>query len=183
MIKKIKDRFEIRVSGSGGQGLILAGIILSEAVSIYGRYNVIQSQSYGPEARGGASKAEVIISENEIYYPKAQKLNLLLSLSQDACDKYYYDLRGDGILIVDSTYVKSVPIHRHTYQENFTQYAFEKFGRAIVTNIMCLGFIAGILDFLSFEDMKKAVENRVPKKHLELNLKALEFGYSLVRSR
>jgi 2-oxoglutarate ferredoxin oxidoreductase subunit gamma len=86
-------RYEIRLSGEGGQGLVLAGKILAEAAAIYDERNATQSQSYGPEARGGASKSEVIISDGEIDYPKAEKLDLQLALTQEALDKYWKDLR------------------------------------------------------------------------------------------
>ena len=95
-------RYEARLSGSGGQGLILAGKILAEAAAIYENKNATQSQSYGPEARGGASRSEVIIADGDIDFPKATRLDLLLSLTQEACDKYVCDLKDDGLLIVDS---------------------------------------------------------------------------------
>lgn len=103
-------RYEIRLSGSGGQGLILMGIILAEAAGIYeGRY-VSQTQNYGPEARGGTSKSEVVVSDEEIDYPKAMKLDLLLAMNQRSCDEFYRDLKPEGLLIVDSTFVTQVPI-------------------------------------------------------------------------
>ncbi len=98
---------ELRLSGSGGQGLILAGIILAEAALHDGK-NVVQSQSYGPEARGGgASKSEVIISDAPIYYPKVNKCDILLSLTQKACDKYIDSLKAGGILILDNSVKKN----------------------------------------------------------------------------
>ena len=98
---KMDERFEIRLSGSGGQGLILAGIILAEAAILDGK-NAVQSQSYGPEARGGASRAEVIISNANIDYPKITNTDVLLSLTEEALLKYKYDLRDTGIIILDS---------------------------------------------------------------------------------
>src|SRR5512139_2762594 len=99
------ERYEIRLSGSGGQGLILAGVILAEAAGIHDGKYVCQTQSYGPEARGGASKAEVIISDEEIDYPKAMKPDLLLAMNQRSCDTYLFDLKPNGVLVVDSTFV------------------------------------------------------------------------------
>src|SRR5512142_1072470 len=96
------ERYEIRLSGTGGQGLIIAGIILAEAAGIYDGKYVCQTQSYGPEARGGASKAEVVISDEEIDYPMAIKPDVLLAMSQKACDSYLFDLKPGGTLIVDS---------------------------------------------------------------------------------
>ena len=99
---------ELRLSGSGGQGLILIGIILAEAAILDNKL-AIQSQSYGPEARGGASKAEVIISEKAIHYPKVTEPDLVLAMTQEAAQKYHSDLKPEGTLIVDSTYVKEIP--------------------------------------------------------------------------
>ena len=103
------DRYEIRLSGSGGQGLILMGIVLAEAIGIFEGKHVAQTQSYGPEARGGSSKSEVIVSDEEIDYPKAMKLDLLLAMNQKSCDEFYLDLKPGGLLIVDSTFVKQIP--------------------------------------------------------------------------
>jgi len=95
------QKIEIRLSGTGGQGLILAGVILAEAAAIYDKKNAVQTQSYGPEARGGASKSEVIISDGEILYPKTTRLDYLLALNQESCDRYAKDLKEDGLLLVD----------------------------------------------------------------------------------
>ena len=103
-------RYDIRLSGSGGQGLIMMGIILAEAIGVYDGKEVAQTQSYGPEARGGSSKAEVIVSDEEIDFPKAIKVDLLLAMNQKALDEYYGDLKPDGMLIVDSTFVKTIPV-------------------------------------------------------------------------
>ena len=102
-------RYEVRLSGEGGQGLILAGVILAEAAAIYDNKNAIQTQSYGPEARGGACKSEVIISEDEIDYPKATRIDLLLALTQEACDRYAGELKQEGILVADSFAVERIP--------------------------------------------------------------------------
>src|SRR5690554_1689089 len=99
---------EIRLSGSGGQGIILAAIILAEACILNGK-NVIQTQAYGPEARGGASKAEVIVSEDQIDYPKVINPDIVLAMTQEAADKHAAALKQNGILLVDSTFVKTIP--------------------------------------------------------------------------
>jgi 2-oxoglutarate ferredoxin oxidoreductase subunit gamma len=103
------QKTEIRLSGSGGQGLILAGVILAEAAAIYEGKNAVQTQSYGPEARGGSSKSEVIISDSEILYPKTTRLDYLLALNQESCDKYAHDLKDDGLLLVDTDAVEHLP--------------------------------------------------------------------------
>src|SRR5512135_3588438 len=116
---KMGSRYEIRLSGSGGQGFILMGSVLAEAIGIYEGKHVAQTQSYGPEARGGSSKAEVIVSEEEIDYPKAMKVDLLLAMNQKSCDEFYSDLKPGGLLIVDSTFVTQIPVSR-AYQIPFT---------------------------------------------------------------
>ena len=95
------QRVEIRLTGSGEQGVILAGVILAEAAALYDDRNAVQSQSYGPEARGGASRSEVIVSDDEIDDPKTSELDVLVTLTQEACDKYVGDLRSGGLLLVD----------------------------------------------------------------------------------
>lgn len=173
---------EVRLSGTGGQGIILAGIILAEAAIGDGK-NAIQSQSYGPEARGGASKCEVLISDGEIFYPKVTNPDIYLALSQEACDKYGAGVKENGTVIIDSsiTYnpgdkkgikVISVPI---------LSTAEEKLGKSMVANIVALGAIVGSTGIVSKEALKKAVLSRVPKGTEELNKKALEEGYSLIK--
>jgi 2-oxoglutarate ferredoxin oxidoreductase subunit gamma len=168
-------RYEIRLSGSGGQGLILMGIILAEAAGIYdGRY-VAQTQSYGPEARGGSSKSEVVISDEEIDYPKAMKLDLLLAMNQTSCDDYYPDLKPEGLLIVDSTFVTQVPTS-NAFQIPFTRIAREKFKREVVANIIALGTLSQLSSMVSPKAMKSAVLSRVPKGTEKLNRDALRVG-------
>lgn len=168
-------RYEIRLSGSGGQGIILSGIILAEALGLYGGKSVAQTQSYGPEARGGASRAEVIVSDDEIDYPKAIKLDLLLAMNQKSCDEYYRDLKDDGVLIVDSTFVTQVPTSK-AIQIPFTKIAREKFRKEIVANIISLGAITEFMDIISPKAMEAAVLARVPKGTEKLNKDALKAG-------
>ena len=170
-------RYDIRLSGSGGQGLILMGIILAEAIGIYDGKYVAQTQSYGPEARGGSSKAEVVVSDQEIDYPKALKLDLLLAMNQKSCDDYYMDLKPKGILVVDSTFVNQVPIPR-AYQIPFTRIARDKFKREMVANIIALGAISRLTPIVSARAIEAAVLARVPKGTEKLNRDALRAGIS-----
>jgi 2-oxoglutarate ferredoxin oxidoreductase subunit gamma len=168
-------RYEIRLSGSGGQGLILMGIILAEAVGIYDGSYVAQTQSYGPEARGGSSKSEVIVSNEEIDYPKAMKLDLLLAMNQKSCDDFYQDLKPEGLLIVDSTFVSQIPTLK-TFQIPFTRIAREKFKRDVVANIIALGALTQLTPIVSTKAMESAVLARVPKGTEKLNRDALRAG-------
>ncbi len=174
------DRYEIRLSGSGGQGLILMGIILAEAIGIYEGKYVAQTQSYGPEARGGSSKAEVIVSEEEIDYPKAMKVDLLLAMNQKSCDEFYSDLKPGGLLVVDSTFVKQVPTAK-VFQIPFTRIAREKLKREMVANIVALGALTQLTPMVSPKSMEMAVLGRVPKGTEKLNRDALKAGMSAAK--
>jgi 2-oxoglutarate ferredoxin oxidoreductase subunit gamma len=168
-------RYDIRLSGSGGQGLIMMGIILAEAIGVYDGKFVAQTQSYGPEARGGSSKAEVVVSDEEIDYPKAMQLDLLLAMNQKSCDDYYMDLKPNGILIVDSTFVTQVPVSG-AYVIPFTRIAREMLKREMVANIVALGAISQLSDIVSKKAIEAAVLARVPKGTEKLNKDALQAG-------
>jgi 2-oxoglutarate ferredoxin oxidoreductase subunit gamma len=169
------DRYEIRLSGSGGQGLILAGIILAEAAGIQDGRFVAQTQSYGPEARGGVSRSDVIISDEEIDYPKAIKLDLLVAMNQKSCDQYLPDLKPGGILMVDSTYVSEVPVER-AVTVPFTRIARETIGKTFVANIVFLGALTEFCPVVSGAAIERAVLNRVPQGTENLNRTALQAG-------
>jgi len=175
-------RYEIRFSGSGGQGMILAGIVMAEAASIFGDKNAVQSQSYGPESRGGASKSEVIISNDPIDYPKATAIDCMLALTQQACTKYYGDIKDDGLLIIDSDEVKDVPTGAFRIMSlPIIETARKDLGKVIVANIISLGVMTEATGIVSNEAMENAVLSRVPKPFLELNKKALQKGFSMAR--
>jgi len=174
------SRYESRLGGSGGQGIILMGIILAEAIGIYDGKWVAQTQSYGPEARGGSSKSEVIVSEEEIDYPKAMRPDLLLAMNQKSCDEFYPDLKPDGILIVDSTFVTQVPTPR-AYQIPFTRIARERFKREVVANIIALGALSHLSPIVSAKAIEEAVLKRVPKGTEKLNREALKAGITAAR--
>lgn len=173
-------RYEIRLSGEGGQGLVLAGKILAEAAAIYDERNATQSQSYGPEARGGASKSEVIISDGEIDYPKAEKLDLQLVLTQEALDKYWKDLRPGGWLIVDSEAVTRLPDGDfRVVRVPFVRLAREKLGKPVVANIIALGVIVRLAQVVSEDGAEQAILARVPRGTEELNRSAYRLGLEL----
>ncbi|MCU0608106.1 MAG: 2-oxoacid:acceptor oxidoreductase family protein [Candidatus Edwardsbacteria bacterium] len=176
----MKDKHQIRLSGSGGQGMITAGVILAEAAGVHDGKNVVQSQSYGPEARGGASKAEVIISDREIFFPKATAIDILLAMTQEAWDKYSDDLKEDGVAIVDSFYVKSAD-RPNVHRLPLSQSAREEVGIEIVANFIALAAIAELTGVVSKPALEKAMLARVPRGTEEKNRKALEIGYRLAR--
>ena len=173
-------RYEIRLSGSGGQGLILMGIILAEAIGIYDGKFVAQTQTYGPEARGGSSKSEVIVSDEEIDYPKAMQLDLLLAMNQKSCEEFYPDLKPEGLLIVDSTFVNQVPTSK-AFQIPFTRIAREKFKREVVANIIALGALTQLSPIISPKAIESAVLARVPKGTEKLNRDALKAGVAAAK--
>lgn len=173
---------EIRLSGSGGQGLILAGVILAEAAILDDKI-AIQSQSYGPEARGGASKAEVIISTEEIDFPKVISPNLVLALTQVASDKYAHTVDAKGTLVVDEDIILPDTIDaKHIVKLPIIQTAIDKVGRNIVANIVAIGLITELTQVVSKESVEIAVLARVPKGTEDLNRKALNEGYLLAQS-
>jgi 2-oxoglutarate ferredoxin oxidoreductase subunit gamma len=173
-------RYEIRLSGSGGQGLILMGIILAEAIGIYDGKFVAHTQSYGPEARGGSSKSEIIVSDEEIDYPKAMQLDLLLAMNQKSCDDFYPDVKPEGLLIVDSTFVIQVPTSK-AFQIPFTRIAREKFKREVVANILALGALTQLSPIISSKAVESAVLARVPKGTETLNRNALKAGIAAAK--
>ncbi len=171
----MSPRFEIRLAGSGGQGLILAGIILAEAAGLYDGKFVCQSQSYGPAARGGASKSEVVISDEEIDYPKAIRPDVLLAMNQKSLDTYLADLQPAGLLLVDATLVPEIPDHQ-AIALPFTQIAREQVGQEKTANIVALGALATLSGAVTLKSLETAVLARVPPGTAELNKKALAAG-------
>ena len=174
------DRYEVRLAGMGGQGMILAGRILAEAVAIYDGRNAVQTQDYGPEARGGASKSEVIISDDEIDYPKVIQADLLVCMSQEASDRYYYDLKGGGLLILDTDHVDRPPTSL-AVSLPITQMALEASGREITASMVSLGAICGLTDVVTEGALEQAIEALVPKGTTEMNLAAMRAGLERAR--
>jgi 2-oxoglutarate ferredoxin oxidoreductase subunit gamma len=172
------DYYEMRLAGLGGQGLILAGIIVAEAAGVYEGKEVVQTQAYGAETRGGFSRSDIVISDEEILYPKASELDFLLVMSQSAYEEHAGSLKKNGVLLLDSTYVSKVSGER-TYAIPFSKIAQEKFGRENVANIMALGAITQVFSAISQESMEKAVLNRVPPRFIDLNKNAFKEGVRL----
>lgn len=173
---------EIRLSGSGGQGLITAGIILAKAACIEG-VNVTQTQSYGAASRGGASRADVIISDQDIFYPEAQHFDILLALTQESCDKFITNLKEGGSLIVDKTFVKNHPVvQADVYELPFTEIVNEKLGTVLPTNIVTLSFIVRMSGVVSESSLKQAISESVKPAYIDLNMNAMKLGFKLADS-
>jgi 2-oxoglutarate ferredoxin oxidoreductase subunit gamma len=174
------EKYEVRLSGSGGQGLLLAGIILAEGAINDGK-NAVQTQSYGPEARGGASKSEVIISTETIDFPKVRNCDILLALTQKSYEQYSEGLKDNGILIIDSSVEVKNGDNKQIYRVPILDTAVKELGKPMVTNIVALGAIVEITKLISKESLEKAVLDRVPKGTEELNKKALSMGYEIAQ--
>jgi 2-oxoglutarate ferredoxin oxidoreductase subunit gamma len=167
-------RYEVRLAGAGGQGLVLAGIVLAEAALMEGRI-VIHSQNYGPEARGGNSVSEVIISDEEIDYPRALGLDLLVALNQRACSDNMPDMKPDGLVIVDSTYAKKV-LWGKVLRVPLQREADHMFQDSRVVNMLALGILTPFCPLVSEDALSKVLSNRMPPASLEHNLKAYRAG-------
>jgi len=174
---------KIRIAGFGGQGVVLSGVILGRAAVLYDKKRATQTQSYGAEARGGAARSEVIISDESIDYPQVINPDILIAVSQRALDKYIKDLKPEGMLIVDSELVKDLPENYSLslYRIPASQIASEEFGRIIVANMIMLGFLVGLTEIVSLEALRKSVRESVPKGTEDVNLKALKKGEEMAR--
>jgi 2-oxoglutarate ferredoxin oxidoreductase subunit gamma len=176
------DRYEVRLSGSGGQGLILAAVILAAAVVEEENRNAVQIQSYGPEARGGATKADVVIADGEIFYPKARELDLLLALTQEAFDKYHRDVKKEGLIIVDEDAVPRFHAPVDVIVLPIIRTAREKIQAAVTANIISLGVIQELTKVVKVKSLQEAIKNRVPPHFVDKNMLAFDTGRQMMRS-
>ena len=159
-------RRQMRLSGSGAA--------VSEGKQ------AVQSQSYGPEARGGASKSEVIIDDGTIFHPHVKHPDYVLAMTQKAADKYFEDMNPDGVLVLDSDLVPSVPDVKNVVQIPITKLAVEKVGKALFANIVALGALVKLTKIVELDTIKRSVANRVPPATVEKNMYALQIGYDAV---
>ena len=173
-------RIEVRLAGSGGQGLILAGLVLAEAAGVFDGREVAMVQSYGPEARGGASKAEVIISDVPIDYPLCSQVDVLLALNQEAADSYCWDLKAGAWVLIDKDLVLHPPSSK-AIALPFTAVARDKLKRIMVANVVALGAISELTGLVTRRALEKSLLTRVPPGSEELNKKALSLGAKLAR--
>jgi 2-oxoglutarate ferredoxin oxidoreductase subunit gamma len=171
-------RVEVRFAGFGGQGIIKSGIIIAAAASIHAGKNSVQTQSYGPESRGGACKSEVVISEEEIDFPKVVQPDVLVVMSQQAYNDYVEDVKQGTTVIIDPD---MIPTERKLedvkiYKVPATKIA-DGLGRRIVANIVMLGAFIAITKLLDENAVKESIKENIPKGPEELNLAAFEKGY------
>ncbi len=173
-------RARLVFSGSGGQGVITAAIILAEAAVIYEGVNATQSQSYGAAARGGATRSDVIISEQEINFPVVSQPNILVCLTQQAYTGFAPEIRPGGTLLTDSRFVETTKkVDARQIELPMYEKVMEKIGKPIVFNICVLGALVGISELVKPESVLKAIGQRVPKDFIEMNTEALNLGYEL----
>ena len=176
-----ETKWQVRLSGTGGQGVIKAAIILAQA-AIYDGYNAIQTQVYGPESRGGSTKSEVIISENKILYPKIQIPNVLLAMSEKAYEKFGHELLPGGILVLDGDVDKGREQRDNitVYKAPITCLTRENFNSELSANVVSLGVIVRATQMVTVESLQKALAENFRGKVLEANLRAFELGMSVV---
>lgn len=174
------ERQRIVFSGAGGQGVITAGIILAEAAVLHEGLNATQTQSYGPEARGGATRSDVIISDSEIRYPKVVQPNMLITLTQEAYNKYVSIVRPGGMVLADARFVTlSNAVDARQIALPMYQRVMERIGKPIVLNICMLGTLLGIAELVKADSILAVLERRIPRDFLPMNRQALELGFEL----
>ena len=174
------ERCRMVFSGSGGQGVITAAIVLAEAAVLYEGLVAVQSQAYGPEARGGATRSDVIIADEPIKYPKVIQPNILVCLTQEAYNKFYTIVRPGGLLITDTRYVETQR-KADAIQKEIPMYqtVMDKIGKPIVFNICMLGVLLAITELISPDSIMKVLKTRIPPAFLDMNQQALDIGLQL----
>jgi 2-oxoglutarate ferredoxin oxidoreductase subunit gamma len=173
------NKTEIRIGGSGGQGVVLAAQILGKAAVLDGK-NALQTQAYGAEARGSLSKSEVIISDGKIGFPAVRKPDILVAMSQEALDKLLKDLKPDGTSIVDSTNIATIPeTNLKVYKIPMTETAKKTFGDTIYANMIMLGVFVKITNLVTVQSMENTIRENVSAKTVETNLNAFRKGLQL----
>ncbi len=170
-------RIEIRIAGFGGQGIIRTGLMTATAACVFEDKNAVQTQSYGPESRGGRCKSEVIISDEEIDYPKVERPDILIIMSQEAYNEYVDTLKQGGLLLVDPDMVPNQrkDLNIKVYEVPATRIA-EELGKKIVANVVMLGALTAITKIVDAEAMRKSILRNIPKGTEKLNLMAFERG-------
>ena len=177
---KNNNRFEIRVAGFGGQGVLTIGRVLGVAFTIHEGINSVNTHSYGPESRGGSCRSEVVVSQGEIHYPSVRKADILVTLSQTALDTYIRDLKDEGILLIDPNSVKDVPKNLVCYEVPAMEIA-HSMGSVKYQNSVVLGALGALLkSMIKKESLKSALSENVPPETIEKNLEAFEKGWAQI---
>lgn len=172
------ERHEIRLCGYGGQGIVLAGHIIGQAASIFEHKYATFIQDYGPEARGGATRADVVVSDERVLYPYIETPSVLVAMSQAAYDKYHPQNHRDALVIIDNDLVQPTEMKGKRLLTVPARQIAEELGRMAVANSVMLGFFTAATNIVSVDAMKKAILASVPKDTGELNMKAFDCGYA-----
>lgn len=175
------DRKEVRISGFGGQGIVLAGVILARAGAIYNDSEATQTNSHGAESRGGACMSDVVLSDEKIDYPMCVAPDVLVCMSPESATRYVPTIKAGGVLIVDEDLVPEVPAGDYSklIRVPATRVATEDLNKRVVANVVMLGALTGVQPVVSREALEKAILDSAPAGTEELNLKALRRGYEL----
>jgi 2-oxoglutarate ferredoxin oxidoreductase subunit gamma len=174
------ERYRLVFSGSGGQGVITAAIILAEAAVVHEKLTAVQSQSYGAAARGGATRSDVIISDEKINFPKVIQPNGLICLTQTAYNKFHQIIRPGGLLITDTRWVEtSRKVDARQVELPMHETVMEKIGKPIVLNICMLGAVIELTQLVKPESIMSTLQQRIPGSFLEMNRQALDIGREL----
>jgi len=175
------EKCRLLFSGSGGQGIITSAIILAETAVRYESLNAVQSQSYGAEARGGATRSDVILWDQPIFFPKVNQPNILICLTQAAFDKYIFNIRPGGTLVTDSRFVKNPGlVDARKIELPLYDTVMEKIGKPVVLNICLLGAIVRLTEYVRPDSVKRLIRERFRASFHEINIKALDLGIALM---
>ncbi len=181
---RLMERCRLVFSGAGGQGVITAAIMLAEAAVLYEKLTATQTQVYGPEARGGATRSDVIISDSDIYFPKVTQPNILVCLTQEAYMKFYDIVRPGGLLLTDIRYVTILDaVDSHQVQLPMYTTVMEELGSAVALSTCMLGALLGLREIVSPDAIQKVFKDRIPSAHYDMNVKAMELGLALGREK
>lgn len=175
------DPVQIRIGGFGGQGVVLTGLLLGKAASLYGGKEAVFTQAYGPEARGGASNADVIISDSAVDYPYVTQPDILMVLFQEAYEKFSPLLKPDGVLITEQELVQTHDESRRCFSIPATRLA-EQLGHKLYTNVIMLGFLIGLTEVVDSDAVRQAIEDTVKEKALDQDLRAFQIGYDFAQN-
>jgi len=176
------SKISVRFGGFGGQGIVLSSIIIATGAVIHEGKSAIQTQSYGPESRGGSSKAEVIVSDHEIDYPIVEKADVLVALSQEALDKYLPDTLENGVVIIDPAFIKEIPKGNHLkLVEVPSAKLADEIGSRLAANMIILGAVVALTSVISEESLNKAIKDNTPPASHQMNISGMRAGIEYVK--